>query len=65
MFNCPELTDDMFKSKYSFFIVVIIAIGFLFTLLVNVKNIIVEKETKMKVRLTKIQQVDFFAHLKI
>ena len=49
MFHCPEFTDDMFKSKYSFFLVVIVAIGFLFTLLVNLKNIIVEKETKMKV----------------
>nr|UOU03315.1 ATP-binding cassette subfamily A3-like 2 [Brachionus rubens] len=47
-FNCPGYDNDIFKSRFSFFPLVIIQISFLFTLIVTLGNIIVEKQTKMK-----------------
>ena len=48
MYYCPSYTFDIFKSNFSFFLVIIIEMAYLFTFLINLKNIIVEKETKMK-----------------
>ena len=47
-FNCPSYNDDIFKTRFSFFAVLLITIAYLFTLVVNLGNIIVEKQTKMK-----------------
>ena len=45
---CPGYDNDVFKTNFAFFPVIIIQISFLFTLIVNLGNIIVEKQTKMK-----------------
>ena len=45
---CPGYDSDIFKTNFAFFPVIIIQISFLFTLIVNLGNIIVEKQTKMK-----------------
>ena len=45
---CPGYDSDVLKSTFAFFSVIIIQIAFLFTLIVNLGNIIVEKQTKMK-----------------
>ena len=47
--NCPTYDNDIFKSRFSFFPLVIIQIAYLFTLIVTLGNIIVEKQSKMKV----------------
>ncbi|CAF0703608.1 unnamed protein product [Brachionus calyciflorus] len=46
--NCPGYDNDIFKSRFSFFPLVIIQISFLFTLIVTLGNIITEKQSKMK-----------------
>jgi hypothetical protein len=47
-FYCPTYTSDTFKEGFSFFLRILIAFAYLFTMLITLKNIIVEKETKMK-----------------
>nr|QUF59430.1 ATP-binding cassette transporter Abca3-like2 [Brachionus angularis] len=47
-YDCPEYDNDIFKTRFSFFPLIIVQIAFLFTLIVNLGNIIVEKQTKMK-----------------
>ena len=47
-FFCPTYNNDIFKTRFSFFILLLITIAYLFTLVVNLGNIIVEKQTKMK-----------------
>jgi hypothetical protein len=46
---CPEYKNDILKSRFSFFITILIQFAYIFTLIVNIGNIIIEKETKMKV----------------
>ncbi len=48
LFYCPSYNDDLFKQSFSFLLLVLIQVSYLFTLLITLKNIIVEKETKMK-----------------
>ncbi len=48
IFYCPSYNDDFFKQNFSFLLSVLIQIPYLLTLLVTLKNIIMEKETKMK-----------------
>jgi len=49
-FDCPEYYKDEMKSSFSFINALIIEIAFLFTLLMNVGNMVLEKQTKMKVK---------------
>lgn len=49
-FDCPEYYKDEIKSSFSFINALIIEIAFLFTLLMNVGNMVLEKQTKMKVK---------------
>ena len=48
-FNCPAYNADVLKSRFNFFFIILIEFAYVFTLIVNLGNIIVEKETKMKV----------------
>ena len=48
-FNCDGYDDDGLRSSFAFFPYIIIAIAYLFTLVVNLGQIIEEKESKMKV----------------
>jgi hypothetical protein len=48
-FNCQEHNQDDLKSEFSFMVPLIIEFSFMFTLLINVGNIVTEKQTKMKV----------------
>ena len=48
-FHCPGYDDDIFKTNFAFLSFVIITTAFLFTLVVNLGQIIMEKESKMKV----------------
>jgi len=50
-FNCPGYDNDLFKTNFSFLSFVIIVVAFLFTIVVNLGQIIVEKESKMKVKM--------------
>lgn len=50
-FNCPSYVTDNLKSRFGFFTPLVIQLAFMITLLVNVGNVVVEKETKMKVSL--------------
>ena len=45
---CQSYVEDELKATFAFFIPIIINIAFLFTFLINVNNIIVEKQSKMK-----------------
>ncbi|RNA24891.1 ATP-binding cassette sub-family A member 3-like, partial [Brachionus plicatilis] len=45
---CPGYDNDIFKSRFSFFPLVIIQIAFLFTTIVTLGSIINEKQAKMK-----------------
>lgn len=45
---CQSYYRDEIKARFGFFFSIIIAITFIFTLIVNIGNMIVEKETKMK-----------------
>jgi hypothetical protein len=47
-FHCPSYNFDIFKTRFSFFAILLTTIAYLFTLVVNLGNIIVEKQTKMK-----------------
>lgn len=51
-YHCRGYDDDIFKSRFSFFPLVIIQIAFLFTTIVTLGSIINEKQTKMKVSVT-------------
>jgi hypothetical protein len=46
---CPAYVNDELKATFAFFITIIISIAFLFTFLKNLSDIIVEKQSKMKV----------------
>nr|APD26552.1 ATP-binding cassette transporter subfamily A member 3-like X2 protein [Brachionus koreanus] len=47
-YHCPGYDNDIFKSRFSFFPLVIIIIAFLFTTIVTLGSIINEKQSKMK-----------------
>lgn len=47
-FDCTAYDNDIFHGTFSFFVIILVALSFMFTMLINLKNIIVEKETKMK-----------------
>ena len=55
--NCPGYNNDIFKARFSFFLVILIEFAFVFSLVVNLGYIVVEKQSKMKVKL-------FSLHLK-
>ena len=48
-FDCPSYHRDDLKSTFNFIIPLIIQIAFMFTLIINVGNIVYERQTKMKV----------------
>ncbi len=48
-FNCDGYNDDGLKSSFAFFPFFLILIAYLFTTVVNLGQIIEEKESKMKV----------------
>jgi hypothetical protein len=48
-FHCLEYENDIFKSRFSFFPLILICLAYIFTLIVNLGNIITEKQSKMKV----------------
>ena len=48
--NCPAYINDSLKSTFGFLPSIIIVVAFLFTILVTVGSIVVEKQTKMKVK---------------
>lgn len=47
-FHCPSYTFDIFKTRFSFFPVLLIQFAYMFSLVVNVGSIILEKSSKMK-----------------
>jgi hypothetical protein len=50
-FDCLDYYRDELKGSFNFIIPLIIEIAFMFTLLINIGNIVNEKQTKMKVTL--------------
>ena len=48
-YHCPESSIDVFKTRFSFFVAILLQFTYVFTLVVNIGNLIVEKQTKMKV----------------
>ena len=48
-FNCDGYDDDSMRSSFAFFPYIIICVAYMFTLVVNLGQIIEEKESKMKV----------------
>jgi hypothetical protein len=48
--NCATYNENYLKTWFSFLIPLIICVSFLVTFLLNVSSIIIEKETKVKVR---------------
>lgn len=50
-YNCPGYNNDIFNTRFLFFPVVLIEFAFIFTLIVNLGNIINEKQSKMRVNL--------------
>ena len=48
-FNCPGYDNDLLKANMSLFPYILILVSYIFTLVVNLGNIITEKQTKMKV----------------
>ena len=47
-FHCPAFTFDILYSRFGFFPILLIQFTYLFSLVVNVGSIILEKSTKMK-----------------
>jgi len=47
-FSCPGFYSDLLITYFSFFVPVLVSLAYLATFIINVSNIIVEKETKMK-----------------
>ena len=48
-YNCYSYISDQLKSKFGFLPPILVVITFLFTAIVTVGNIVVEKQSKMKV----------------
>lgn len=48
-FNCQQYYNDLVNARFSFLPPLVITLAFLFTVIVTVGNIVVEKQTKMKV----------------
>lgn len=49
-FNCPYYEQDEYHSTFAFFPCILIAVGFMFSTLFSLGQIVHEKSTKMKVR---------------
>ena len=47
--DCPGYNNDDLKSQFGFLVPIIIEIAYMFTLLINIGNIVAEKQSKMKV----------------
>ena len=47
-FKCPSYVQDEFSSTFSFFLPILISIAFMFSAVISIGNIVVEKETKMR-----------------
>jgi hypothetical protein len=48
--ECPDYVEDYLKTEFKFFYPTIVMISFLVTFVLNVSSIIIEKETKVKVK---------------
>jgi hypothetical protein len=51
-FDCPGYYNDELKASFGFIVPLIIQLSFLFTLLINLGEIVSEKRSKMRVRLS-------------
>lgn len=58
-FDCPTSDIDILKNRFSFFLTILIEAAYVFTLIVNLGYIIVEKETKMKVKIIDLFEIYF------
>jgi hypothetical protein len=47
-YQCPDFLKDDLSMGYKFFIYILIIVAYIFTLIVNLGNIVLEKQTKMK-----------------
>ncbi len=47
-FHTPAYSNDILKTRFLFFVTLLIQFTYVFTLIVNIGNIVLEKQTKMK-----------------
>ena len=60
-FDCPSYHRDDLKSSFNFIIPLIIELAFMFTLVINVGNIVTERHSKMK-ELLQISGIKWYAY---
>ena len=56
-FDCPIYEKDEQLSTFAFFTPMLIAVGFMFTTLITVGDIVFEKSSKMKVNISATKKI--------